>query len=116
MNNTDARLNSSTLKMLKLAVLIALTGVVLSAPNKDAELLEQQYVRDDHGQYSYNFLTSDGVARTEQGALVPNKEGTANVLVQRGGYRYLGADGKLVEVNYIADENGFTILDSKLPN
>lgn len=101
--------------MFKLAVLIALAGVVLSAPTKDAGLLQENFARDDHGQYSYNFLTGDGVARTEQGALVPNKEGTANVLVQRGGYRYLGADGQLVEVNYIADENGFRVLDSKLP-
>lgn len=98
--------------LIKIAILIVLSGVVLSAPTKEqVGLLQGNYARDDHGQYSYNFLTGDGVARTEQGSLVPNKDGTANVLVQRGGYRYIGPDGKEVEVNYIADENGFRIVD-----
>lgn len=100
--------------MIKIAVLACLAVVVLSAPahqgGENTPLLEGNFVRDDHGQYSYNFLTGDGVARTEQGSLKPNAEGTANILVQRGGYRYFLPSGDLVEVNYIADENGFRVL------
>lgn len=95
---------------MKIAILILLVGIAAAAPAKDASLLQENFARDDHGQYSYNFLTGDGVARTEQGSLVPNREGTANVLVQKGGYRYLLPNGELVEVNYIADENGFRVI------
>jgi Insect cuticle protein len=101
--------------MIKIIVLVALIGIALSAPVDQVPLLQENFTRDDHGQYSYNFLTGDGVARTEQGSLVPNAEGTANVLVQRGGYRYLLPSGELVEVNYIADENGFRVTGSHLP-
>lgn len=105
---------STSIKMIKFVVLACLVGVVLSAPAPQAgeksALLEGNFVRDDFGQYSYNFLTNDGVARTEQGSFKPNAEGTANILVQRGGYRYVLPSGELVEVNYIADENGYRVL------
>lgn len=102
--------------MLKVAILVCLIGIALSAPVKEqVELLQENFSRDDHGQYSYNFLTGDGVARTEQGSLKPNADGTANILVQRGGYRYVSPGGELVEVNYIADENGFQVTGSHLP-
>lgn len=104
--------------MLKIVALIVLINIVIikSAPLEQVPLLQDNFVRDDHGQYSYNFLSGDGVARTEQGSLVPNADGTANVLVQRGGYRYLLPSGELVEVNYVADTNGFQIISgSHLP-
>lgn len=63
-------------------------------PDKNVGLLEHNYVRDDHGQFAFNYLTADGVARTEQGSLQPNKEGTHNVLVQRGSYSYYAPDGQ----------------------
>lgn len=103
-------------KMIKILIIASLIGLALAAPTKDqVALLQENFARDDHGQYSYNFLTGDGVARTEQGKLVPNADGTANVLVQRGGYRYALPTGELVEVNYIADENGFRATGTHLP-
>lgn len=102
--------------MIKTLILVALVGLALATPVKQqVPLLQENFARDDHGQYSYNFLTGDGVARTEQGSLVPNADGTANVLVQRGGYRYALPTGELVEVNYIADENGFRASGTHLP-
>lgn len=98
------------------AVLLCLVAVASASPIKEqVALLQDNFTRDDYGQYSYNFLTGDGVARTEQGSLVPNADGTANVLVQRGAYRYLLPTGEQVEVNYIADENGFRVIGSHLP-
>lgn len=102
--------------MLKVAVLVLLAGVALSAPTKEqVPILQENTLRDDHGQYSYNFLTGDGVARTEQGSLKPNAEGTQNVLVQQGGYRYYLPNGELVELNYIADEHGFRATGTHVP-
>ena len=101
--------------MIRATIIIALVGIVIAAPVERTDLLEENFIRDDHGQYSYNFLTGDGVARTEQGSLVPNADRTANVLVQRGGYRYYLPNGELVEVNYVADENGFRATGTHLP-
>jgi hypothetical protein len=96
-------------------VLMCLVGIVLTAPVEQIPVLQENTIRDDHGQYSYNFLTGNGIARTEQGALVPNADRTKNVLVQRGGYRYYLPNGELLEVNYIADENGYRVTGSHLP-
>lgn len=102
--------------MIRVAIVFALVSLAAAAPAKEGvPLLENNHVRDDYGQYSYNFLTGNGVARTEQGSLVPNKEGTANVLVQRGGYRYYLPNGELVDMTYIADENGFRVEGTHLP-
>lgn len=102
--------------MKTIVAVLCLVAVTLATPIKEqVPLLQDNFARDDHGQYSYNFLTGDGVARTEQGSLVPNADGTANVLVQRGAYRYLLPTGEQVEVNYIADENGFRVTGSHLP-
>lgn len=74
--------------MMKIIVLLCLVSVVLSAPvvpdvTPIVPVLAQNFARDDFGQYSYNFLGGDGSARTEQGALKPNADHTANVLVQK---------------------------------
>lgn len=103
--------------MFKILILVAVIGVALATPVKKEQvaLLQENSVRDDHGQYSFNFLTADGTARTEQGSLVPNSEGTGNVLVQRGGYRYASPNGELVELAYIADKDGFRAAGSHIP-
>ena len=102
--------------MIKILIIVSLTGLASAAPVKEqVALLQENFVRDDHGQYSYNFLTGDGVARTEQGSLVPNADGTANIFVQRGGYRYALPNGEIVEVNYTADENGYRATGTHLP-
>lgn len=96
-------------------VFLCLVGMVMSLPTEQIPVLQENSIRDEHGQYAYNYLTGNGIARTEQGALVPNKERTANVLVQRGGYRYFLPNGELVELNYIADEGGFRATGTHLP-
>lgn len=102
--------------MIKVLICVSLIGLVFGAPVKEQiPLLQENFLRDDHGQYSFNFLTGDGVARTEQGSLVPNAEGTANVVVQRGGYRYYLPNGELVEINYIADDKGYRATGTHIP-
>lgn len=78
-----------TTNMMKIIVVLCLVSIVLSAPvvpdtaTPIVPVLAQNFARDDFGQYSYNFLGGDGSARTEQGALKPNADHTANVLVQK---------------------------------
>lgn len=78
-------------------------------------LLERTEVRDDVGQYALSYLTGDGIAVAEQGALKPTADGQRNVLVKQGSYAYVGDDGRTYTVHYVADENGYRAFGDHLP-
>lgn len=78
-------------------------------------VLQRTEIRDEAGQYALSYLTGDGIAVAEQGALKRTLDGTDNVLVKQGSYAYRGTDGRKYEVRYIADENGFQPVGDHLP-
>jgi hypothetical protein len=86
---------------MKLVIILAFITLAYAAP-ADVALLQHNEARDEHGQFAYNYLSADGVARTEQGRLKVNADGTGNIFVQSGAYRYLAPDGQLVEAHYTA--------------
>lgn len=86
---------------MKAVIILSIIAFVTAAP-ADVKLLEQHEAHDELGQFAYNFHSADGVARTEQGRLTVNKEGTQNIFVTRGSYRYYAPDGQLVEAHYTA--------------
>lgn len=62
----------------------------------------------------FRYETSDGQTREEQGVL--KNPGTDNeALSVTGSYSYLGPDGVIYSVRYIADENGFRPEGDHLP-
>ena len=99
---------------MKAVIILALVALAYAAP-ADVALLQHNEARDEHGQFAYNFLTADGVAATEQGKLIVSSDGTKNVFVRNGAYRYLAPDGQIVEAHYTADENGFRITGTHIP-
>ncbi|XP_018008316.1 endocuticle structural glycoprotein SgAbd-2 isoform X2 [Hyalella azteca] len=65
---------------------------------------------DERGNYAFRYATGDGSYHVQQGAAF--NDGVNRV---RGSYSYTSPEGKLVQVSYIADENGFRIVkDNKL--
>lgn len=56
-----------------------------------------------------SFNTSNGIQRSESGTLVNEGQPDEHVEVF-GFYSYTDPDGKLVEIRYTADENGYHIL------
>lgn len=78
-------------------------------------ILTRSEIRDDLNQFALSYSTGDGQAATAQGALKPNSAGTGNVLVQQGSYAFIGTDGRLYKLSYIADENGFQPIADYLP-
>lgn len=86
---------------MKTIIILGLVAFAVAAP-ADVPLLQHNEARDDHGQFAYNFLTGDGVARTEQGRLGVSADGTRNIFIQSGAYRYLAPDGQIVETHYTA--------------
>lgn len=86
-----------------------------AAPANVVPLLERTEVRDNVGQYALSYLTGDGIAVAEQGALKPTADGTGSVLVKQGSYAYVGDDGRTYTVHYVADENGYRAYGDHLP-
>lgn len=63
-------------------------GASLAMPAQEVskintDVLQHTEIRDEAGQYSLSYLTADGIAFSEQGALKPNHDGTDNVLVKQ---------------------------------
>lgn len=80
-------------------------------------VLTRSEIRDDWGQFALSYNTLNGLSVAQRGALkaVPSGQGVVHVPVQEGAYSYLGADGKLYTLKYIADENGFQPIADFLP-
>lgn len=56
----------------------------------------------------FSYKTSNGI---EQQQLFLVKDENLNDILQiRGSYQYTDTNGKLVEVNYVADENGYRVV------
>jgi len=88
----------------------------LDAPKPIAILRSTSEVTDD-GAYNFSFETEDGVKRSESGSQKqidpedPESVGT----VMRGSYSYVEADGTVIKVDWVADENGFQPTGAHLP-
>ncbi|XP_055693213.1 endocuticle structural glycoprotein ABD-5-like [Lutzomyia longipalpis] len=101
-----------------IAILVIFASLAAAVPLPDGlephiPVLERTEVRDEHGQYALSYLTANGIATAEQGALKQSNEG--NVLVRQGSWAYLGPDNVKYIVNYVADENGYRATGSHLP-
>ncbi|XP_020801449.1 larval cuticle protein LCP-17-like [Drosophila serrata] len=58
------------------------------------------------GHYNYNYETSNGIAAQESGL---------GGYQANGGYSYYSPEGELVQIQYVADENGFQPQGALLP-
>ncbi|XP_050466821.1 endocuticle structural glycoprotein SgAbd-4-like [Cataglyphis hispanica] len=67
------------------------------------------------GSYNYNYETGNGIQAQEQGQLVKIKNGKEDALFVQGSFSYSDPDGKLIALNYVADENGFQPTGDHLP-
>ncbi|KAJ8732701.1 hypothetical protein PYW07_015300 [Mythimna separata] len=101
------------------AFVAAATVVVntLAAPKivqkaEDVKLLRYESNNDGLGNYNFVYEQSDSSSRTEEGKL--RNAGTDNEFVAvQGSYSWTDPDGVYHAVDYIADENGYQILEVK---
>ncbi|KAG5667986.1 hypothetical protein PVAND_015943 [Polypedilum vanderplanki] len=77
-------------------------------PGHEAEILHQEFNKDDHGNYNFAYKQSDLQQREETGTVVKDEE-TGNYTLDNvvGSYEYIRPDGKKQRVEYTADKEGF---------
>ncbi|XP_045764383.1 uncharacterized protein LOC123866748 [Maniola jurtina] len=102
----------------KMQCLLLLCFIVLmtnAAPLKnstveesDAQILSNEYIIYEDGNYRFSFKTSNGITRSETGAIINKGQPNEHVEV-KGQYTYFDTDGKEELVLYIADENGYRL-------
>ncbi|XP_028179142.1 endocuticle structural glycoprotein ABD-5-like [Ostrinia furnacalis] len=68
------------------------------------EIVKQDSEVDVNG-YNFEFETSDGTSRQEQGEY-KNDTDQQGLLV-KGSYKYVAPDGQHIQVTYVADKNGY---------
>lgn len=80
-----------------------ISGISLGGNNW--KILRDEKTGDKNG-YHYLFETENGILAEESGN-IQNKGGENEGLKSVGFYQYIGDDGVLYRVDYVADENGF---------
>ncbi|CAO1341517.1 unnamed protein product [Diamesa tonsa] len=107
---------------MKYIIVLALFGCALAAPQvqqgpttEPIPIISQEQEINYDGTYKWAYETGNGIQAEEQGYQkeIPGQEEKANVA--QGRYSYTAPDGQLIEVTYIADENGFQPQGAHLP-
>lgn len=84
--------------------ILAATAATPQSP-KDAQITAYSNDVGVEG-YNFQFQTSDGISRNEEGVL--KNVGTDNEALEvKGKYTYKAPDGKDVTVEFVANENGY---------
>ncbi|KAJ2946958.1 hypothetical protein O0L34_g16306 [Tuta absoluta] len=104
--------------MMKLTVLALAVALVCALPQQDAQapdssqpsvqIVKQDSEVDVNG-YNFDFETSDGTIRQEQGEY-KNDTDQQGLLV-RGSYSYVAPDGQHISVSFVADKNGYQPIE-----
>ncbi|CAH0407728.1 unnamed protein product [Chilo suppressalis] len=107
--------------MMKIVLFALATLALVSAVPEDAAPAQPavQIVKQDSDVnvdgYNFEFETSDGTVRQEQGDY-KNDTDQQGLLV-KGSYKYVAPDGQQIQVTYVADKNGYqpTVDNSSQP-
>ncbi|XP_042218163.1 cuticle protein AM1199-like [Homarus americanus] len=112
---------SSNMKFVILAVLAAVAtaapqysdpqGRQLGDSRDVVPILEDNRFQEEDGRYSVDVKTGNGIILSQSGS----PSATNGAVVKAGEYSYTAPDGTLVEVKFIADENGFQPQSNLLP-
>ncbi|KAG0711605.1 Cuticle protein AMP1A [Chionoecetes opilio] len=114
---------------MKIVILSALLALTLAAPeyingglpvdDSSSEedqpdvvpILRDERIQEDDGRFNVDVETGNGIFFSESGA----PKGPDGAVVMAGQYSYTAPDGTLVEMKFVADENGFQPESSLLP-
>ncbi|XP_062549687.1 endocuticle structural glycoprotein ABD-5-like isoform X2 [Armigeres subalbatus] len=90
-----------------MALILAAANVVSPSDSSGATIVRKEFVRTEDG-YTFEFETSDGQKRREEGKLVTDDAGNQYMKVQ-GSFSYTAPDGKIINAIYEADKDGYKL-------
>ncbi|KAJ8732731.1 hypothetical protein PYW07_015330 [Mythimna separata] len=102
-------------------VALALVAVAVAAPVEDytpVEIVRSKFDSQPDGAYSFGYETADGSVREETGEVVEaldEENKPHNVVVVKGFYSYVNADGTLETIKYKADSLGYSAEGPSIP-
>ncbi|CAB3243587.1 unnamed protein product [Arctia plantaginis] len=78
-------------------------------------IIRQEQVLNPDGSYKWSYETGNGISAEEQGYVknlgIPEQEAQT----AQGQYQYTAPDGQVIQLQYLADENGFQPQGAHLP-
>lgn len=80
--------------------------------HKATGTVAQVHVSDDQQQYISSYELTDGTKVREQGRFMPTGNGAEVAYVKEGRFEYVSPEGTPVLVNWVADQNGYRVLDA----
>ena len=103
---------------MKTIIFLAVIAVATARPQtgKDATIVKYENDAQPDGSYKFNFETSDGYKRDEEGSPkdVGGDEGPA--IVMRGSFSWKDPEsGQEYTINFTADENGYHPEGAHIP-
>nr|XP_027239240.1 uncharacterized protein LOC113830233 [Penaeus vannamei] len=66
-------------------------------------ILRDDRVHEDDGRYNLDVETANGISMSQSGS----PDGPDGAIVKAGQYSYTAPDGSLIEIKFVANENGF---------
>ncbi|XP_042218191.1 cuticle protein AMP1A-like [Homarus americanus] len=110
---------------MKFLIIAAVAAVTVAAPqysygpppNDSSEevevvpILRDDRVHEEDGRYNLHVETGNGIVLSQSGS----PDGPDGAVVKAGSYSYTAPDGTLVDVKFVADENGFQPQSDVLP-
>uniref|UniRef100_A0A336LN18 CSON013508 protein n=1 Tax=Culicoides sonorensis TaxID=179676 RepID=A0A336LN18_CULSO len=76
-------------------------------------IVRMKSISDIDGNYNYMYESENGIRMQEQGFVKQGEKKEDHINVAQGSYSYTSPEGMPITVNYIADENGFQILENE---
>ncbi|KAK9869770.1 hypothetical protein WA026_003502 [Henosepilachna vigintioctopunctata] len=93
-----------------------------SKPQTNATIVNQTDETNADGSFNFSFETSDGVRVQQNGFLKKleaasknAEEGDGFVQVLMGSYSYTAPNGEVIQLQYVADENGYQPQGTHIP-
>ncbi|KAM3962343.1 cuticular protein RR-1 motif 45 [Aphomia sociella] len=86
-----------------------------STTTEPIPIIRQEQILNPDGSYKWSYETGNGISAEEQGYVknlgIPDQEAQT----AQGQYSYTAPDGQLIQLQYLADENGFQPQGAHLP-
>lgn len=84
------------------------------SPGQQIRILKQEQEVNFDGSYQWSYETENGISAQEQGVL-KNAGSQEPIQEAQGSFQYTAPDGTPIQLQYLANENGFVPSGAHLP-